>query len=81
MIEKIIKRDGRIVPFDKEKITFAILRAAVAVGGRDRTIAEGAAAQVVGILNKRFGDAESTDGKESSDYPTVEEVQVHSLPV
>ena len=75
MIDKIIKRDGRIVPFDKEKITFAILRAAVAVGGRDRAIAEGAAAQVVGILNKRFGDVASIDGKESSDYPTVEEVQ------
>ncbi|MCK4516656.1 MAG: hypothetical protein KAU31_15450, partial [Spirochaetaceae bacterium] len=75
MIDKIIKRDGRVVPFDKEKITFAILRAAVSVGGRDRAIAEGVAAQVVGILNKRFGEAEASAGPGPSDHPTVEEVQ------
>ncbi len=75
MIDKVIKRDGRVVPFDKEKITFAILRAAVSVGGRDREIAEGVAAQVVGILNKRFGEAEASAGPAPPDHPTVEEVQ------
>lgn len=34
-ISKIKKRDGRIVPFEKEKITKAIWKAAQAVGGKD----------------------------------------------
>jgi uridine kinase len=75
MIDKIIKRDGRVVPFDREKITFAILRAAVSVGGRDKAIAEGVAAQVVAIVSKRFDDARSSEKQGESDYPTVEEVQ------
>lgn len=74
MIDKIVKRDGRIVPFDREKITFAILRAAVSVGGRDREIAEGVAAQVVAILDKRYAAHDETEGRTAS-YPTVEEVQ------
>jgi uridine kinase len=66
MIKKIVKRDGRIVPFDKEKIVFAILQAAVAVGGRDRKMAEAVADDVVAMLEKR--DYQGS-------YPTVEEVQ------
>ncbi|MDD3269910.1 MAG: ribonucleoside triphosphate reductase [Syntrophomonadaceae bacterium] len=34
-ISKIKKRDGRIVPFEKEKITTAIWKAAQAVGGKE----------------------------------------------
>ncbi len=34
MIDMIIKRDGRAVPFDREKITSAVYRAAVACGGQ-----------------------------------------------
>jgi anaerobic ribonucleoside-triphosphate reductase len=34
-ISKIKKRDGRIVPFEKDKITKAIWKAAQAVGGKD----------------------------------------------
>ncbi len=66
MIKKIVKRDGRIVPFDKEKIVFAILQAAVAVGGRDRKTAEAAADDVVVMLEKR---------NYRGSFPTVEEVQ------
>jgi len=66
MIESIIKRDGRIVPFDREKITFAILRAAIAVGGRDRREAERVTGDVIRLLESR--------GYPRS-YPTVEEVQ------
>ena len=36
VLTKIRKRDGRIVPFDQEKITTAIFKAAKAVGGDDR---------------------------------------------
>ena len=32
MIDRIVKRDGRIVPFNRDKITFAVLSAAVAGG-------------------------------------------------
>ena len=35
MIEKIRKRDGRVVKFDKTRIANAIFKAARAVGGRD----------------------------------------------
>ena len=46
MIENVVKRSGAIVPFNPERITNAIYRAAVAVGGRDRTIAERLTGQV-----------------------------------
>ncbi len=74
MIERIVKRDGRIVPFNKEKITFAVLQAAVAVGGRDRRTAEGIADKVVELLEARYG-AETGAGDRGNSYPTVEEVQ------
>ena len=35
-ITQIRKRDGRILPFNKEKITNAIYKAIVASGSRDR---------------------------------------------
>ncbi len=46
----VIKRTGDVVPFTPERITNAIYRAAVAVGGRDRATAENLAQQVVAIL-------------------------------
>ncbi|HDD35203.1 MAG TPA: ribonucleoside triphosphate reductase [Candidatus Desulfofervidus auxilii] len=54
LIKKIRKRDGRIVPFQKEKITDCIFKAAQAVGGKDRTIAERLSDEVVELLEKRF---------------------------
>ncbi|MEM3061586.1 MAG: vitamin B12-dependent ribonucleotide reductase [Candidatus Bathyarchaeia archaeon] len=62
----IRKRDGRIVEFDKEKITSAIFKAAQAVGGSDRKRAEELADMVVEVLEKRFG---------RGDIPSVEDVQ------
>ena len=38
--ESIVKRDGAVVPFTPQRITNAIYRAAVAVGGRDKKTAE-----------------------------------------
>lgn len=49
-IKEVVKRTGAGVPFKKERITNAIYRAAVAVGGRDRSVAEGLADQVVAML-------------------------------
>jgi uridine kinase len=66
MIDRIVKRDGRVVPFDREKITSAIYRAAVAVGGRDRETAEKVASDVLALL-----EARASPGT----WPGVEEVQ------
>ena len=60
------KRDGRLEPFDQERITKAIWKAAKAVGGKDRETAKRISDQVVAELKKRFGE----DG-----CPTVEEIQ------
>ncbi len=65
-ITHVVKRTGAIVPFSKGRISNAIYRAAVAVGGRDRTVAEGLADQVVAEL-----EAVTPAGH----TPTVEEIQ------
>jgi len=65
-LKYVIKRNGAIVPFSQERITNAIYRAAVSVGGRNREIAEGLSGQVVEILEARFGPKK---------YPMVEEIQ------
>ncbi|NLL56987.1 MAG: ribonucleoside triphosphate reductase [Firmicutes bacterium] len=65
MPEKIIKRDGRVVNFDQERIINAIFKAAQAVGGADRRVAGNLSQQVVNIINETFRDR----------LPSVEEVQ------
>ncbi|MHA1409158.1 MAG: LAGLIDADG family homing endonuclease [Candidatus Odinarchaeia archaeon] len=64
-IKKIIKRDGREVPFDQTKITNAIFKAAQAVGGTDYELAKKLSDQVVEILEKKFKNR----------TPAVEDVQ------
>lgn len=66
MIERMRKRDGAVVPYDERKIADAIYKAAVAVGGEDRTIAEELASAVTLMLHKQFG----SDG-----IPSVEDIQ------
>jgi ribonucleoside-diphosphate reductase alpha chain len=66
MITKIRKRDGRIVDFDKNKVTEAIWKAAQSVGGKDRKLSEKIAEDVVSFLEKQCKD---------NDIPTVEQVQ------
>jgi uridine kinase len=65
-ITHVVKRTGAVVPFNQERITNAIYRAAVAVGGRDRSIAERLANQVVAML-------ETVTPPDQ--VPTVEEIQ------
>jgi len=60
------KRDGRLEPFDQERITNAVWKAAKAVGGKDREQAKKISDQVLAELRNRFGE----DG-----VPTVEEIQ------
>lgn len=64
--KEIRKRDGRVVTFDSEKITDAIFKAARAVGGSDRGIAENLTRQVIKSLQQNAHNGV---------IPSVEEVQ------
>ncbi len=63
---EIRKRDGRVASFDPEKITDAIFKAARAVGGSDRGIAENLTRQVIISLE---------EAAQNGVIPSVEEVQ------
>src|SRR5574340_877282 len=65
-LKKVIKRTGAVVPFKSERITNAIYRAVVAVGGRDRQPAENLTRQVIEYL-EQSGSPDQ--------IPTVEEIQ------
>ncbi len=64
-IEKIRKRNGKIVPFNGEKITTAIWRAVESVGGKDKKRAEYLGESVVRQVEKEFGGG----------IPNVEKIQ------
>jgi len=66
ILTQIKKRDGSIVPFTPERITNAIYRAAVAVGGRDKKAAEELSAQVVSELEQNLPEGE---------IPNIETIQ------
>lgn len=66
IVEKIRKRDGRIVPFEKEKIALAIFKAGRATAEFGRKEAEKLADSITRALNKKY------DGFK---IPTVEEIQ------
>jgi uridine kinase len=65
-IKLVTKRDGRVVPFTQNRITNAIYRAAVAVGGRDKITAQKLSDQVVSLLEDMDAEVKT---------PTVEEIQ------
>lgn len=65
-ITHVIKRTGAVVPFNSDRITNAIYRAAVAVGGRDRSTAEGLTQQVILLLESTIPPGQ---------HPTVEQIQ------
>jgi ribonucleoside-triphosphate reductase len=66
MLEFIRKRDGRLVPFEEEKITQAVIKAVKAVGGEDFDKARQISHQVVEFLAIFYKDGR---------VPTVENVQ------
>lgn len=66
VIQSIKKRDGRVVPFHREKITNAIWQAVQAVGGRDRNRAEELSGEIWRLLNRKY---------EPGGVPSVEHVQ------
>jgi ribonucleoside-triphosphate reductase len=62
----VLKRDSKLEPFDQERITNAIWKAAKAVGGTNKEQAKRLSDEVVVDLQKKYSD----DG-----VPTVEEIQ------
>lgn len=65
-IKKVVKRNGAVVDFSPQRISNAIYRSAVAVGGRDKATADALAQQVVTLL----------EATHPAGYtPTVEEIQ------
>ena len=56
MVVKIRKRNGKVVLFDKDKITEAIWKAAKAVGGTDKEKSEHLSGMIVDELNKKYGE-------------------------
>ncbi len=64
-ITQVRKRDGRLVPFNQIKIADAIFKAAQAVGGDDRVLADELASMVTMFLERNFDDTP----------PTIEQIQ------
>lgn len=64
-ITQICKRDGTPAPFDQEKITRAIYKAAAEIGEHDLELSQKLSDKVVDILENHF----------PKDMPTVEEIQ------
>ncbi len=64
--KSVIKRDGGIVDFTPHRITNAIYRAAVAVGGRDKRTAELLTEKVCRVLEAQT---------QKNEIPTVEQIQ------
>ena len=63
-MHNILKRDGRITNFKKEKITTAIHKAVLATNANDEKLVEKLTDEVVALIEKRI-----------QDIPTVEDVQ------
>ncbi|TKG96449.1 ribonucleoside triphosphate reductase [Puteibacter caeruleilacunae] len=60
-VRTVQKRDGRVVPFEEEKITFAIFKALRATGEPNRGLAE----EITNVVTAKL----------SSEQPSVEEIQ------
>ena len=56
MFNQIVKRDGRTEAFDKTKITQAIFKAAIAVGGDNEELSARLTDQVVALADEKYGN-------------------------
>jgi len=65
-VTRILKRDGSLAEFSREKVVIAIYKAAAAVGGHDRALSEKLADEAIDILNHAYAPP---------DMPSVEDVQ------
>lgn len=66
MVKKVVKRSGRVVPFDQKKIMVAISKALSATGEGSQAEAKKVTDKVVQLLNKNF---------KKGDIPTIEQLQ------
>ena len=66
IIKQVRKRSNHLVSFDQSKIANAVFKAAQAVGGADRELADELADVVVLFLEKQYGP---------NGIPTIEEIQ------
>ncbi len=65
-VTHVVKRSGRTVKFDRDKVTNAIYKAALSVGGSDRETAAMLSGKVIAQINQQFPQGAT---------PTVEEIQ------
>lgn len=65
VVEHVVKRDGRLAPFNEKKIADAIFKAAQAVGGDDRALADELAVVVAMFLEKKY----------AGQHPGIEDIQ------
>jgi len=65
-IRQVVKRDGELVAYDRDRIATAIFKAAASVGGQDRRLAEELAIEVERRLVEAYGGGPP---------PTVEDIQ------
>jgi len=65
-IEKVQKRDGRVVSFEQEKIEEAVHKAVVAANQGDGEVSKKVSDKVVSLLNRRFRKGET---------PNIEQIQ------
>ena len=66
-IEKVQKRDGRIVDFEQEKIAEAIHKAIIATNQGDGEISQKISDKVLSLLNRRFKKGETPDVEQIQD--------------
>ncbi|MCX6723827.1 MAG: ribonucleoside triphosphate reductase [Candidatus Staskawiczbacteria bacterium] len=65
-VEKVRKRDGRVVNFEQEKIAEAVHKAVVATNQGDGVVSKRVSDKVVSLLNRRFKKDET---------PSIEQIQ------
>ncbi len=75
-VTQVIKRDGKQVAFQAEKITNAIYLAAVSVGGKDRRQAEELTEKVLAVMHKLYPAGSAPSVEEVSDL--IEKVLIES---
>ena len=71
---QVEKRNGTLTPFDQERITFAVYKAAASLGGRNMHRAERLSDRVVSLLEERF--PEPTPIPVETIQDTIEEVLI-----
>jgi uridine kinase len=75
-IKQVIKRTGTVVPFNQDRITNAIYRAAVAVGGRDKEKAKELSNKVIELMNYSYKETSTLHIEEIQDL--VEKVLIEN---